>query len=149
MSHLRNGPSGPEGVRLLQPLIPHPQKRWRPTAHYRSQNPESHPHETAVQDDYVETDPLANICLFRNRSLSPTQIISENAGPHGHRVPSATVGPASYVAPSALAETEGFIRCLASWTPMNQSEPGLRDSPGPLEMSSVDETGRTLSNGLQ
>ncbi len=53
----RNGPSSPERVRLLQPLLPRPQKGWRPMAHPRSQNP----HETAVQDDYVETDPLANM----------------------------------------------------------------------------------------
>ncbi len=84
--------------------------------------------------------------LFRDRSLSPSQIVSENAGPHG---PSATAGPASYAAPSVLAETEGSIRRLASQTPANQGEPGLRDSRGPLERSSVDGTGRTLGNGLQ
>ncbi len=33
--------------------------------------------------------------LFRDRRISPSQIVSENAGPHGLRVPSATVGPAS------------------------------------------------------
>ncbi len=266
----RNGPSSPERVRLLQPLLPRPQKGWRPAAHSRSQNPEPGPHETAVQDDYVETDPLANmprglvlfpgsercllshpdspppqaileirlrgcglsvhgpalwtvpgsphfyevhgcspfpsktdgyphsqlprrlarsrpvrgeivvaqippsqplgvpgtqgqLCqehtvsqptdivpgnsfrlgpnegcghtracsghtaarsLFRDRSLSPSQIVSENAGPHGLRIPSATAGPASYAAPSALAETEGSIRRLASWTPANQGETG-------------------------
>ncbi len=49
--------------------------------------------------------------LFRDRSLSPTQIVSDNAGHHGLRVPSATTGPVSYAAPSALAETEGSIRC--------------------------------------
>ncbi len=87
--------------------------------------------------------------LFHDRSLSPSQSVSENAGPNGLHVPSATVGPASYVAPSALAETEGSIRCLASRTPLNQGEPGLRDSPGPLEMSSVDGTGCTRGNGLQ
>ncbi len=57
----RNGTSGPERVRLLQPLLPRPQRGWRPTAHPISQNPEPRPHETAVQDDYVETDPLANM----------------------------------------------------------------------------------------
>ncbi len=34
-------------------------------------------------------------------------------------------------------------------TPANQGEPGLRDRPGPLEMSSVDGTGCTLDIGLQ
>ncbi len=56
-----NGPSSPERVRLLQPLLPRPQKRWLPTAHPRSQNPEPCPRETAVQDDYAETDPLVNM----------------------------------------------------------------------------------------
>ncbi len=60
---------------------------------------------------------------------------------HGLHVPSATAGPASYAAPSAMAE---------SWTPANQGELGTgRDSPGPLEMLSVDETGHALGNGLQ
>ncbi len=82
--------------------------------------------------------------------FSPSQIILENAGTHGLHVPSATAGPASYAAPSALAETEGSIRCLGSWTPANQGELGTgRDSPGPLEMLSVDGTGYALGNGLQ
>ncbi len=55
----RNGSSSFERVRLLQPLLPRPQKGWRPLAHPRSQTPESRPHETAVQDDHAEADPLA------------------------------------------------------------------------------------------
>ncbi len=51
----RNGPSSPE-----QPLIPRPQKGWRPLAHPRSQTPESCPHEEVIQDDHAEADPLAN-----------------------------------------------------------------------------------------
>ncbi len=56
----RNGSSSFERVRLLQPLLPRPQKGWRPPAHPRSQTPESRPHETAVQDDHAEADPLAD-----------------------------------------------------------------------------------------
>ncbi len=56
----RNGFSSFERVRLLQPLLPRPQKGWRPPAHPRSQTPESRPHETAVQDDHAEADPLAD-----------------------------------------------------------------------------------------
>ncbi len=48
----RNGSSSFERVRLLQPLLPHP--------HPRSQTPESRPHETAIQDDHAEADPLAD-----------------------------------------------------------------------------------------
>ncbi len=56
----RNGSSSFERVRLLQPLLPRPQKGWWPPAHPRSQTPESRPHETAVQDDHAEADPLAD-----------------------------------------------------------------------------------------
>ncbi len=56
----RNGSSSFERVRLLQPLLPRPQKGWRPPAHPWSQTPESRPHETAVQDDHAEADPLAD-----------------------------------------------------------------------------------------
>ncbi len=56
----RNGFSSFERVRLLQPLLPRPQKGWRPPAHPQSQTPESRPHETAVQDDHAEADPLAD-----------------------------------------------------------------------------------------
>ncbi len=56
----RNGFSSFERVRLLQPLLPRPQKGWRPPAHPRSQMPESRPHETAVQDDHAEADPLTD-----------------------------------------------------------------------------------------
>ncbi len=56
----RNGFSSFERVRLLQPLLPRPQKGWRPPAHPWSQTPESRPHETAVQDDHAEADPLAD-----------------------------------------------------------------------------------------
>ncbi len=56
----RNGFSSFERIRLLQPLLPRPQKGWRPPAHPRSQTPELRPHETAVQDDHAEADPLAD-----------------------------------------------------------------------------------------
>ncbi len=56
----RNGSSSFERVRLLQPLLPRPQKGWQPPAHPRSQTPESRPHERAVQDDHAEADPLTD-----------------------------------------------------------------------------------------
>ncbi len=55
--------------------------------------------------------------LLRNRSLSPSQIVSEDAEPRVFCVPSSTAGPASYAAPSALAETEGSIWNLV-WQPL-------------------------------
>ncbi len=57
----RNRSSSPEQVRLLQPLLPHPQERRRPVTYSRSQTPESRPDEKVVQDDHFETDPLANM----------------------------------------------------------------------------------------
>ncbi len=57
----RNRSSSPERVRLLQPLLPCPQKRRRPKTYSRSQIPELCPDEKVVQDDHFETDPPANM----------------------------------------------------------------------------------------
>ncbi len=57
----RNRSSSPERVRLLQPLLPCPQKRRWPVTYSRSQTPESSPDEKFVQDDHFETDPRANM----------------------------------------------------------------------------------------
>ncbi len=85
----RNGFSSFERVRLLQPLLPRPQKGWRPPAHPRSQTPESRPHETAVQDDHTEADPLADLhrglvlfsgperCILSHPDSPPSQTILE------------------------------------------------------------------------
>ncbi len=82
----RNGPSSSERVRLLQPLLPRPQKGWRPPAHPRSQTPESCPHETAVQDDHAEADPFADshrgLVLF---SGPERRILSHPDSPHHRR----------------------------------------------------------------
>ncbi len=51
----RNRSSSPERVRLLQPLLPRPQKRWRPATYFRSQTPELRPDEKVAQDDHFET----------------------------------------------------------------------------------------------
>ncbi len=55
----RNRSSSPVRVRLLQPLLPRPQKRRRPATYSRSQTPALRPDEKVVQDDHFETDPLA------------------------------------------------------------------------------------------
>ncbi len=60
ISH-RNRSSSPDRVRLLQPLLPRPQKRRWPVTYSRSQTPESHPGKKVVQDDHIEADPLANM----------------------------------------------------------------------------------------
>ncbi len=57
----RNRSSSLERVRLLQPLLPRPQKRRRPATYSRSQTPKLRPDEKVIQDDHCETDPLANM----------------------------------------------------------------------------------------
>ncbi len=56
-----NRSSSPERVRLLQLLLPRPQKRQQPATYSRSQTPESRPGEEVIQDDHFKTDPLANM----------------------------------------------------------------------------------------
>ncbi len=284
----RNGFSSFERVRLLQPLLPRPQKGWRPPAHPRSQTPESRPHETAVQDDHTEADPLADLhrglvlfsgperCILshpdsppsqtileirlrgsglpvhgptlwavsgppyfyevhgrgsfpsetdgnphsqlprrlahsgpvrggttftqnphpqplrapgaqgqfrqkrtvsqptnivpgyssglsshesgdsartrsghsetrghlQERHRSPTQSVSENAGPYGRSIASVTAGPAPHAPPSTLVETTGSTQRMASRTLAYQGESGLCNSPDPLEEPTVDGEGR-------
>ncbi len=84
-----------------------------------------------------------------DRCRSPSQNVSENAGPHGRSIASTTAGPASHAAPSALVETTGSIPCMASWTPTYQGEPGLYNGLSPLEEPSLDGKGRGHGNGLQ
>ncbi len=57
----RNRSSSPERVRLLQPLLPRPQKRGRHATYSRSKTPELCPDEKVIQGDHFETDPPANM----------------------------------------------------------------------------------------
>ncbi|KAL0183542.1 hypothetical protein M9458_019238, partial [Cirrhinus mrigala] len=61
--------------------------------------------------------------LIQNWSLSPPQNVSKDARPYGLSIPSAKVRPASYAAPSVLAETMGSISCVASRTFAYQGGP--------------------------
>ncbi len=87
--------------------------------------------------------------LLRDRYHSPSQSVSEDAGPYGHSVTSTTAGPSSYASASALAETTGSIQCVASRTPVYQGRTGLCNSPGHLEELSLDGIGRGHGHGLQ
>ncbi len=87
--------------------------------------------------------------FIQTRSPLPSQSISEDAGPHGLSIFGTSVGPASHVAPSVLAETSSSSTRLASRTPPCQGEPGLHCSSGPLEEPSVDGTGCAPGHGLQ
>ncbi len=75
-----NGSTSSERVRLL---LPCPQERWWSKAHSRSQTSESRPYETAIQNDHIETDPLANmpmgLVLFAG---SEWRLLSHLDNPH-------------------------------------------------------------------
>ncbi len=76
----RNRSSSPERVRLLQPLIPRPQKRRRPATYSRSQTPKLRPDEKVVQDDMPRG--LVHVAGSERRALShpgspPSQMILE------------------------------------------------------------------------
>ncbi len=79
---------------------------------------------------------------LQERHRSPTQSVSENAGPYGHSIASVTAGPAPHAPPSTLVETTGSTQRMASRTLAYQGESGLCDSPDPLEEPTVDEEGR-------
>ncbi len=79
---------------------------------------------------------------LQERHRSPTQSVSENAGPHGRSIASVTAGPAPHAPPSTLVETTGSTQRMASWTPAYQGESGLCNSPDPLEEPTVDGEGR-------
>ncbi len=73
---------------------------------------------------------------------SPTQSVSENAGPYGRSIASVTAGPAPHAPPSTLVESTGSTQRMASRTLAYQGESGLCNSPDPLEEPTVDEEGR-------
>ncbi len=51
---------------------------------------------------------------LQERHRSPTQSVSENAGPHGRSIASVTAGPAPHAPPSTLVETTGSTQRMAS-----------------------------------
>ncbi|KAI2659229.1 Gag-pol polyprotein [Labeo rohita] len=87
--------------------------------------------------------------IIQNWCLSPPQNVSKDARPYGLSIPSAKVRPASYAAPSVLAETMGSISCVASRTFAYQGGPGLCRSPVSLEELAMDGERRAPGYGLQ
>ncbi len=81
-----NGFPNSERVRILQPLLPHPKEEWWSKTHSRSQTSESRLYEMAIQDDYIEADPLTNIprglVIFDG---SERRFISHPDSPHHRR----------------------------------------------------------------
>ncbi len=71
--------------------------------------------------------------ILHGRYHPSVQIIPENAGPFGSGFGGTSVGSASHATHPVLAEAEGSIHSLASWTPPRKCDSGLCISPGPLE----------------
>ncbi len=82
----RNGFPSAEIVRLLQLLLPCPQEGWWSKTHSQYQTSELRPYEKAVQDDYIEADPLAKmprgLVLFTG---SKRRVLSHPDIPHHRR----------------------------------------------------------------
>ncbi len=69
--------------------------------------------------------------------------------PYGSSFASPIVGSASHATHPVLAEAEGSIRGLASWTPPHNGDSGLCISPGPLEGPPLAKAGHDLRLGAQ
>ncbi len=127
----RNRSSSPERVRLLQLLIPRPQKRRRPATYSRSQTPELHPDEKVVQDDHFETDPPANMprglvhvagserCVHSHPGSPPSQTILEI-----RRGGISIQGPAVWAVPLSPLQQMGIriLNYLDDWLILAQSQ---------------------------
>ncbi|KAI2653632.1 ORF V: Enzymatic polyprotein [Labeo rohita] len=82
----RSGPSSPERLGVLQPLLPRPQEGWDSSTHSRFKTLESGPHETAVQDVNSEADPLArSLRGLVSLAGSERRILSHPDSPHHRR----------------------------------------------------------------
>ncbi len=66
---------------------------------------------------------------LQERHRSPTQSVSENAGPYGRSIASVTAGPAPHAPPSTLVETTGSTQRMASRTLAYQGESSLCNKP--------------------
>ncbi len=76
---------------------------------------------------------------LQERHRSPTQSVSENAGPYGRSIAIVTAGPA----PHGSQHNAWFpTQRMASRTLAHQGESGLCNSPDPLEEPTVDGEGR-------
>ncbi len=81
----------------------------------------------------VSHDNSAPRHFLQGRYHPSTRSFPENAGPYVSGFAGTTVGSAAHVTHPVLAEAEGSIRGLASWTPPRNGDLGLCTSPGPLE----------------
>ncbi len=87
--------------------------------------------------------------LLQGRYRPSTQSFPENAGPYGNGFAGTSVGSASHATHPVLAEAEGSIRGLASWTPPHNGDSGLCIGPGPLEGPLLAKARRDPRHGAQ
>ncbi len=126
----RNRSSSPARVRLLQPLLPRPQKRRWPATYSRSQTPQLRPDEKAIQDDHFETDALANMPRgLVHVAGSERRILSHPDSPHHRRFLRFAFEGVAYqykVLPFGLSlATRTFTRCMdVALSPLRQK--GIR-----------------------
>ncbi len=97
----------------------------------------------------VSHDDLAPCGFLQGRDRPSAQSFSKNAGPYGSSFTSTSVGSALHVTHPVLAEVEGSIHSLASWTPPHNGDSGLCISPGPLEGPPLVEAGYNLRHSAQ
>lgn len=106
---------------ISQILLPQPLRMPRTQGQYCQQCAVPQPTDIVPENSYRlspnEGGSHARMCtghsaagsLIQSLTPSPSQGISEDAGPHGLCVSRTSVGPASHAAPSVLAETASFI----------------------------------------
>ncbi len=87
--------------------------------------------------------------FLRGRDRPSAQSFPENAGPYGSGFAGTSVGSASHATYPVLAEAEGSIHGLASWTPPRNGDSGLCISPGPLEKPLLTKARHDLRHGAQ
>ncbi len=85
----------------------------------------------------------------QGRYRPSAQSFPDNAGTYASGFAGTSVGSASHATHPVLAEAEGSISSLASWTPPRNGDSGLYISPGPLKGPPLDKARRDLRYSTQ
>ncbi len=87
--------------------------------------------------------------FLQGRYCPSAQSFPDNAGPYGSGFADTSVGSTLHASLPVLAEAEGSIRGLVSWTPPRKGDLGLCISPGPFEGSLLAKARRNPRYGAQ
>ncbi len=87
--------------------------------------------------------------FLQGRYCPSAQSFPDNAGPYGSSFADTSVGSTLHVSLPVLAEAEGSIRGLVSWTPPRNGDSGLCISPGPFEGPLLAKARRNPRHGTQ